>query len=75
MDEFTKVVGYHQKAGIRLLHRTNQVRVNGKGGCPKQYGAPVVDALRVAWEATDRLCSKRLHPFLPELVKVLKEIQ
>ncbi|GAI16426.1 unnamed protein product, partial [marine sediment metagenome] len=43
-----------------------------KGGCPRQYGAPVADALRVAWEATDRLCSKRLHPFLPELVKVLR---
>lgn len=72
LDEFTEVVGCHRKADIRLLHRTNQVRVNGKGGCPKQYGAPVVDALRVAWEATDRLCSKRLHPFLPELFKVLR---
>jgi len=72
LDEFTEVVGYHRKAAIRLLHRTNQVRVNGKRGYPRQYGAPVADALRVAWEATDRLCSKRLHPFLPELVKVLR---
>jgi len=32
----------------------------------------VAEALRVAWEATDRLCSKRLHPFLPELVKILR---
>ena len=30
------------------------------------------EAVRVAWEATDRLCSKRLQPFLPELVKVLR---
>jgi len=72
LDEFTEVVGYHRKAAIRLLHRINQVRVNGKRGYPRQYGAPVADALRVAWEATDRLCSKRLHPFLPELVKVLR---
>ena len=72
LDEFTEVVGCHRKAAIRLLHRTNQVRVNGKRGCPRQYGAPVADALRVAWEATDRLCSKRLYPFLPELVKVLR---
>jgi len=72
LDEFTKVVGCHRKAAIRLLRRTDQVRVNRKRGCPKQYGAPVADALRVAWEATDRLCSKRLHPFLPELVKVLR---
>jgi hypothetical protein len=29
-------------------------------------------ALRTAWEATDRLCSKRLQPFLPELIPVLR---
>ncbi len=28
-------------------------------------------ALKTAWEAGDRLCSKRLHPFLPELVEIL----
>ena len=72
LDEFTEVVGCHRKAAIRLLHRTNQGRVNRKRGCPRRYGAPAADALRVAWEATDRLCSKRLHPFLPELVKVLR---
>lgn len=72
LDEFTEIVGCHPKADMCLLHRTNQVRVNGKGGCPKQYGAPVVGALRVAWEATDRLFSKRLHPFLTELVEVLR---
>ena len=27
--------------------------------------------LKTAWEVTDRLCSKRLQPFLPEMVKVL----
>jgi hypothetical protein len=32
----------------------------------------VVEALRLVWEATDRLCSKRLQPFLSELVKVLR---
>jgi len=32
----------------------------------------VIDALRVAWEATDRWCSKWLCPFLPELVRILK---
>ena len=32
----------------------------------------MVGALRVAWEATDRLCSKRLHPFLSELIRILR---
>ena len=72
LDEFTKVTGYHRKAIIRLLHRVNQPNANRKRGRPRQYSAAVVGALRIAWEATDRLCSKRLHPFLPELVKVLR---
>ncbi|MFQ6122945.1 MAG: transposase [Dehalococcoidales bacterium] len=72
LDEFTKVIGYHHKAAIRLLHRGNQPRGSKRRGRPRQYGTGVADALRVAWEATDRLCSKRLHPFLPELVKVLR---
>lgn len=72
LDEFTKVTGRHRKTAIRLLHRGNQTRTNKKRGRPRQYSATVVGALRVAWEATDRLCSKRLCPFLPELVTVLR---
>lgn len=72
LDEFTKVIGYHRKAAIRLLHRGNQPRANKKRGRPRQYSAAMAGALRVSWEATDRLCSKRLHPFLPELIKVLR---
>lgn len=40
-------------------------------GAPGRYGPAVTEALRVVWEATDRLCSRRLHPFLPEVVKIL----
>jgi len=72
LDEFTKVIGCHRKAAIRLLRRGNQARTNKRRGRSRQYDTAVAEALRVAWEATDRLCSKRLHPFLPELVKVLR---
>jgi len=72
LDEFTQVTGYHRKAAVRLLHRGNQPKMKERHGRPRRYGAPVAEALKAAWEATDRLCSKRLHPFLPELVKVLR---
>ena len=72
LDEFSKVTGYHRKAVIRLLHRQDHCSAHKKRGRPRQYSAAVIEALRVAWEATDRLCSKRLQPFLPELVKVLR---
>jgi len=72
LDEFTKVTGRHRKAAIRLIRHSVHTRVGKKRGRPRQYGAAVVRALRVAWEATDRLCSKRLRPFLPDLIDVLK---
>ena len=70
LDEFTKVTGCHRKSAIRLFGRGNQHRTDKKHGRPRQYGTAVARALRVAWEATDRLCSKRLHPFLSELLTV-----
>ena len=73
LDEFTQVTGCHRKAAIRLSRRGNQPRTNRKRGRPRQYGAAVTGALRVAWEAGDRLCSKRLQPLLPEMVKVLRQ--
>lgn len=73
LDEFTKVTGCHRKAAIRLLLGKNKPRINKKRGHPRRYGPGVVAALMVAWEATDRLCSKRLQPFLPELVAVLRK--
>lgn len=32
----------------------------------------VVETLRIVWEASDHLYSKRLHPFLPELIRVMR---
>ncbi|MDP2932459.1 MAG: transposase family protein [Chloroflexota bacterium] len=73
LDEFTKVTGLHRKAALRLLNRLGQPK-RGKGrGRPRKYGTGVAEALKAVWEASDRLCSKRLQPFLPEMVKVLRQ--
>ncbi len=70
LDEFIRVTGYHRKAAIRLLLKSPR-RSAGSRGRPTRYGA-MVQLLRIIWEACDRLCSKRLHPFIPEMVKVLR---
>ena len=72
LDEFTNVTGRHRKAAIRLIRHGGRTRIGKKRGRPGQYGPAVVGVLRLAWEATDRLCSKRLQPFLPELVNILR---
>ncbi len=72
LDEFTKVTGLHRKAAIRLLHRLGRARVSKRLGRPRRYKAEMAEALRAVWEASDRLCSRRLQPFLPEMIKVLR---
>jgi hypothetical protein len=72
LDEFTRVTGYHRKAAIRLLSRDHRENVKSRRGRAKEYGAGVIAALKLAWEASDRMCSRRLQPFLPELVRVLE---
>jgi len=73
LDEFVQVTSMHRKAAIRLLNKSGPAR-NGKcSGRPKEYGPDAAAALATIWEASDRLCSKRLHPFLPEMIKVLRQ--
>ena len=71
LDEFCQTTGYHRKAAIRLLHRV-AVPPTGQWGRPRVYGRAVVEALRQIWEASGRVCSKRLVPFLPTLLDALE---
>jgi hypothetical protein len=72
LDEVVQVTGYHRKAAIRLLSRGCRGDPGRRRGRAKQYGTDVVAALKASWEAGDRMCSKRLQPFLPELVELLE---
>jgi transposase InsO family protein len=71
LDEFCKTTGHHRKSAIRLLCRPPKLARTGLGR-PRQYALPALEALRRVWEASDRLCSKRLAPFLSELVPLLE---
>jgi hypothetical protein len=72
LDEFVAATGYHRKYAIRLLKHGRPRRSNKKHGLQKMYQGEVVVALEQIWEVCGRICSKRLHPFLPEMVKVLE---
>lgn len=71
LDEFCATTGYHRKSAVRLLNR-RITRSGGRRGRTAMYGPVVTEALRRVWEASDRLCSKRLVAFLPELVPILE---
>jgi hypothetical protein len=72
LDEFVAVTGYHRKYATRILKHGRPRRSGKKHGLPKMYQGEVVVALEQIWEVCGRICSKRLHPFLPEMVKVLE---
>ena len=72
LDEFVKTSGYHRKYALRLLgHPT----ISPDCIVPSRrrvYDGAVKEALIVLWEASDRICGKRLKAILPELLKSLE---
>ena len=72
LDEFTRVTGMHRKAAIRLLNRAMQPPAQKRRGRRRGYDAEAVKNLKAIWEASDRLCSKRLKPFMEEMINLLR---
>ena len=71
LDEFVAVTGYHRKHAIRLS--VDESTPEDGGFLPRRarrrlYGEAVQEALVVLWEASDRVCGKRLKPLLPILI-------
>ena len=72
IDEYIAITGNHRKYAIRLLRRGYPARKKKKSGRKKKYQGEVVRVLVQIWEICGRICSKRLKPFLPEMVAVLE---
>ncbi len=77
LDEFTASTGYHRKYAITLLNKAPAIETSetpplARGPRKTHYNAEVHAALVTLWEAAGRICSKRLVPFLPQLVEVME---
>jgi hypothetical protein len=72
LDEFTANTGYHRKYAIRVLKRGYKRRFHKPKGRSAIYRGEVLEVLEQIWEIYGRICSKRLHPYLPEGIKVLE---
>ena len=73
LDEFVAMTGCHRKHAVRLLNRdgqesTKRTATRGK----RNYDEAVRQALIVVWEASDRICGKRLKAALPSMVESLE---
>lgn len=72
LDEFIATTGYHRKYAIHVLKHGPNPKGLRKPGRRKVYQGEVVHFLEQIWEIYGRICSKRLHPFLPEGIIILE---
>jgi hypothetical protein len=72
LNELIATTGYHRKYAIRILKHSAPPKGLKKPGRRKVYQGEVVQVLEQVWEICGRICSKRLQPFLPEIVTVLE---
>jgi len=72
LDEFVALTGYHRKHAIRVLNGGPRQSGIGRRGRRRLYDEAVKEALIVLWEASDRICGKRLKPLFPVLLPALE---
>jgi hypothetical protein len=61
LDEFIAATGYHEKFAIRVLNSLASSQVRQTRQRPSLYDEAAQAALIVLWEASDRVCGKRLN--------------
>jgi len=71
LDDFCVFAGYDRKYAIGLLNRPLPKKWKRYKPRAKYYDQPVVDALKVIWEALDSICAERVHPQIENMLEKL----
>jgi hypothetical protein len=72
LDEFVTVSGLHRKHAMRLLRSGQPGRRSAPRPGRRLYHEAAREALIVIWEASARVCGKRLGLLVPILVEAMK---
>ena len=72
LDEFVALTGCHRKHAVRLLGQCDKVSDRTAPRGQRVYDEAVRQALVVVWEASDRICGKRVKAALPSMVESLE---
>jgi hypothetical protein len=72
LTEFTEISGYHRKHAERLLRQGRIADRSRPRPERRVYDDAVREALVVLWEASDRICGKRLKPLIPLLIPAME---
>jgi hypothetical protein len=76
LEALCRTTGWHRKHAVRALRQ----RVDDKAAetpvprkRKRRYGVTIKDALTALWEASDRVCGKRLVVMIPTLLPALEQ--
>src|SRR5215213_1037461 len=72
LDEFVAVTGFHRKHAMRVLRGGQAARRSAPRPERRLYDEAVREALIVLWEASDRVCGKRLKALASILVEAME---
>jgi hypothetical protein len=72
LEEFIAATGYHEKSAIRVLNGPTEPKRRQPRQRSSLYDDAARGALIVLWEASDRVCGKRLKALLPILLPALE---
>ena len=72
LEEFIAATGYHEKSAIRVLNASPEPKRRQTRRRLSLYDEAARGALIVLWEASDRVCGKRLKALLPILLPALE---
>ena len=72
LEEFAMTTGYHRKHAMRLLRAGPSDKRSAPRPSRRIYNTAVREALIVMWEASDRVCGKRLKAIIPTLVAAMQ---
>jgi hypothetical protein len=74
LDEMCATTGWHRKHAVRALRRHETSNgIYAPRERRRGYDAIIKDALTALWEASDRVCGKRLKVMIPTLLPALEE--
>lgn len=72
LDEIAATTGYARRYAMWLLNHPEALQPPPRRRRQPTFGPDIQHALFVAWQAANRICTKRLMPFLPTLIEALE---
>lgn len=72
LEQFVTATGYARKYALWVLNHVEEACAP-PAALRRRYGPEVEEALVLTWKTLNRICTKRLIPFLPTILETLEE--